>query len=78
VPDAFHERQYKSQYDRHAGAAKAALKRLIEDAGDALRGMERGDRPGVWNLTETALQYERNAARLNAIKELKEVFDTHD
>lgn len=66
-----------AQIARELGTAKAALRRLIDDAGCALRDLERDARPGVWNLAETAMQYERAAAKLNAIDELKDIRDTN-
>ena len=32
----------------------------------------------MWNLAQTAMQYERAMARLNAIKDAKDIYDTRD
>lgn len=77
MPDAFHERQYKSQRDRYLAAAKMALESLRNETNWALKQMDSGDVPNS-NLEDAAHRFGQAISQVIAIDELKAVFDTTD
>lgn len=75
MAERFEERYYSATYARRLDACQDALTSLSDNAGYAVRDIERGRVPQIRSLADDALKLARYIEALEQMAELKKVYD---